>query len=219
MQPVAAPGPVGEADEVALGDGGLMGLMNLEKLRACRCLLAAAGLCLLRLLRLLRVRLGGVGVALAAAKAVELGLQSPVLGGWGREGRFKGRHRCKRPNHSGVAAGSQDAVWAASPAWGHVGPARLAVPGSLLASTYDPDVLTGAVEALPWSQRAKGQSAPCCVVQQAVVLRELNAQLLGELPAMAQRAAARALLEVDVAAVLALPDHGPWAGQGKVQVF
>ena len=162
-----------------------------------------------------------VVVELAASEAVDLGHEAPRA-----IDRFTGR-RTKAPEGVAIAAEGQDGLGIARQRRLHMRPARVRSPGRCAAvrlraaAAQQPDVFAGTVQLAARGQGlVEGDDAAAGVQQQGGLFLQADAELLQQVPAMAQQAAGRAVLGVDVAAVLALPGHGQrsrW--QGEVQVL
>ncbi|EZP60331.1 hypothetical protein BW39_00547 [Delftia sp. RIT313] len=162
-----------------------------------------------------------VVVELAAPEAVDLGHEAPRA-----IDRFTGR-RTKAPERVPIAADRKDGLRVAHQCLLHMRPARVRSPGRCAAvrlraaAAQQPDVFAGTVQLAARHQRlVEGDDAAAGIQQQGGLVLQADAELLQQVPAMAQQAAGRAVLGVDVAAVLALPGHGQrsrW--QGKVQVL
>ncbi len=109
----------------------------------------------------------------------------------------------------------------------HMRPARIGGPrrGTAVrlraAAAQQPEVFAGTVQLAARHQRlVEGDDAAAGIQQQGGLVLQPDAELLQQVPAMAQQAAGGAVLGVDVAAVLALPGHrqrSRW--QGEVQVL
>ena len=162
-----------------------------------------------------------VVVELAAPEAVDLGHEAP-----GAIDRLTGRG-AKAPEGVAIAAEGQDGLGIARQRRLHMRPARVRSPGRCAAvrlraaAAQQPDVFAGTVQLAARGQGlVEGDDAAAGVQQQGGLFLQADAELLQQVPAMAQQAAGRAVLGVDVAAVLALPGHGQrsrW--QGEVQVL
>ena len=166
-----------------------------------------------------------VVVELAAPEAVDLGHEPPGAL-CAIPDRFTGR-RTKAPERVAIAADREDGLRVAHQCLFHMAPARVRRPGGgtafrlRAAAAQQPDVFAGTVQLAARHQRlVEGDDAAAGVQQQGGLFLQPDAELLQQVPAMAQQAAGRAVLGVDVAAVLTLPGHGQRSrGQGKVQVF
>ena len=162
-----------------------------------------------------------VVVELAAPEAVDLGHEAP-----GTVDRFTGR-RTKAPEGVAIAADREDGLRVAHQCLLHMRPARIGGPrrGTAVrlraAAAQQPEVFAGTVQLAARHQRlVEGDDAAAGIQQQGGLVLQPDAELLQQVPAMAQQAAGGAVLGVDVAAVLALPGHrqrSRW--QGEVQVL
>src|SRR5260221_634361 len=162
-----------------------------------------------------------VVVELAAPEAVDLGHEPP-----GTVDRFTGR-RTKAPQGVAIAADREDGLRVAHQCLFHMRPPRIGGPGRCAAvrlhaaAAQQPEVFAGTVQLAARHQRlVEGDDAAAGIQQQGGLVLQPDAELLQQVPAMAQQAAGGAVLGVDVAAVLALPGHrqrSRW--QGEVQVL
>ena len=166
-----------------------------------------------------------VVVELAAPEAVDLGHEAPGAL-CAIPDRFTGR-RTKAPERVAIAADRKDGLRVAHQCLFHMRPPRIGGPGRgtavrlRAAAAQQPDVFAGTVQLAARHQRlVEGDDAAAGVQQQGSLVLQADAELLQQVPAMAQQAAGRAVLGVDVAAVLALPGHRKRSRrQGEVQVL
>ncbi len=166
-----------------------------------------------------------VVVELAAPEAVDLGHEAPGTLCTIPD-RFTGR-RTKAPERVAIAADRKDGLRVAHQCLFHMRPPRIGGPGRgtavrlRAAAAQQPEVFAGTVQLAARHQRlVEGDDAAAGIQQQGGLFLQADAELLQQVPAMAQQAAGRAVLGVDVAAVLALPGHrqrSRW--QGEVQVL